>query len=713
MLSQPSRLFPYAVYTKQNVMFALLLMVTLAIEILAVSTLTHSGSLPDLDRAESFSSDSVGVQTIIHAPQELSSHGKGDTLQRDQDQVRATLNSLQSKTLSELRKNDLKLFFFDGPSGTQQMQRLKDTQEVIDSMSRGKSSLAYIKVGHFGNQHNDEETEYRLHALRGRLSDIFDKRKTNPDDYVWSQHVSSRLGPNPNAQKIWNDIMKSELETWQEQTFRQSLRRIRIELQKRQPTRQERAILQLEKIQAAGFSITKKEQQLAEKLSKFSRVASSMNSPVDKRLSTNEDKLLKEISRRTIAVRRNEQASELVRKLKNTPKGVELFRDSPQDLELIASALKELASKEQEGKVWTPTETYFLAALKIESKGLGKKKSNLDQILAALKKQKAYDVLHEARAHIHENVEEALKMEKLEAKLIARSKVTDEDIAEVAKLAKQYYRLKKLADTPLHLDVIRVARNEALSQEERAIRLLEDTKAHTELHESQAKLLHKLKQGSPLVDIPEEGKKWVRHLVKSLTTHSPIQLDKAQEFEKALHGTQEWMSIQHAHKSTKARFYDEVVRSRPAIEWWIEKSSKSSPAPKDYEKHLTFTERCQVLVLSKVFRPNQYLPSLEDLALERLEALSKLRHLTIQEGKLCIRLRDPEKGSEMINTPDAKKMIQNLATEANVVRICKPTPEDQKLVLRLAQNVNIGFLPDNAWQKLHYLFRMNSKNSAI
>ncbi|KAI9604591.1 hypothetical protein KEM48_002344 [Puccinia striiformis f. sp. tritici PST-130] len=71
------------------------------------------------------------------------------------------------------------------------------------------------------------------------------------------------------------------------------------------PTSSERAILKLEEVQKAGFSITQKEQRLAGKIAKFSQVATTKHRAMP--LSTDELNLLKQINHRTAPVRRAEQ----------------------------------------------------------------------------------------------------------------------------------------------------------------------------------------------------------------------------------------------------------------------------------------------------------------------------------------------------------------------------------------------------------------------
>ncbi|WAQ87627.1 hypothetical protein PtA15_8A532 [Puccinia triticina] len=690
--------------------------------------MTVFGSISELKGMKSLPNPISEEQAIIHHPQELTRNGDGDILQPDRLQVKVTPNS-SDKKLFDFKSDDpkIKLKLFDGPSGIEKMERLEHTQELIDSISRRKTELASREVRSFGNQwgvlHVKEEHEYTLQALRGRLSDLIDKKDFTLDDPLWNEMTH-------NIQAISKPIRELELEvqkfkkksegffgrlysiwkylfdyqTWQRQIFTQSLRRIRIELRNRPPTMQEHIVLQLEKIGAAGFPITRKEVRLAEKISKSSEVVTNMNLPSIRTLSTNEESLLKEISRRTIPVRREEQAEELVRKLAKAPKGSELFRNNPRDFHLIENALRELASKEREGKVWTPAERDLLADLMIESRGLGKRRSKLGRILANLKKRKALVVL-QAGAH-----SQMQGMEQLKLKLEEFGRITHEEMAEVTKLAEQYYRLKEQADTPLHLDIIRVAREQlqkkALSKENRAILVLDDLKERNRLDDGQKKLLEKLQEASPAVDIPEEGKQMVREHVEMLMKIHP--LEKAQAFDAALRATPEFVDILQTRKLTKAQFFEEVVSSRPAVEWWTELSAKMKEGPHEElataGKFLTFAERCQVLVLStRLFRvlPTRH-PSLEHLALERLVNLAQIKRLTEPELKLRIGLTESDFG--MINTPQAKRMIRNLATEETLVNNCKASIADQKLVLRLAQNVDIGQLDQEARQKLDYLF---------
>ncbi|KAI9604592.1 hypothetical protein KEM48_002345 [Puccinia striiformis f. sp. tritici PST-130] len=56
-----------------------------------------------------------------------------------------------------------------------------------------------------------------------------------------------------------------------------------------------------------------------------------------------------------------------------------------------------------------------------------------------------------------------------------------------------------------------------------------------------------------------------------------------------------------------------------------------------------------------------------------------------------------------LNTPPAKLMIRNLAIEETLINMSKAPIEDQKLVLKLAQNVKIGDLTEHARHKLNYL----------
>ncbi|EFP89066.1 uncharacterized protein PGTG_14907 [Puccinia graminis f. sp. tritici CRL 75-36-700-3] len=725
---------------KRDVVFTLFLTFTIAIEHLAMSAFTHPASLFRFDQLTSPSTPALREGAITHSAEELGRNGQVGLLETDQVESKVIPNSFHKK-LSDFKEDDLSLIFFSGPDAEPRMQRLKLTREIINSIARTrskqlKSGLASPATNQEKILHDEEETEHLLHALRGRLSVIFDEQKSKLGEFLWRLNAKKHLPAN--ARAVWEVIMQSEQDAhrfrgkshgffgrfyslwkylfdnqnWQNQRLDRALRRIRIELRNRPPTSQERIVLQLEKIQKAGFLITQKEQRLAQKISKFSQVATNRKR-IYMSLSSAEENLLKEMARRTVPVRRTEQIEHIVKQLPKTPNGAEFFRNHPQDLQLIASALKELATKEREGKVWTQMEVDLLAALKLESKGGGKKTSKLDQILRNLKKQKALEVL-DVQAY-----SPMIERQALHSKLKNKHSVyTDAEMTEVTQLAEQYYRLKEQADTPVHPNLIHTAteqlHNEALSKEERAILFLEEKKERTGIHASQRRLLRKLKQlkeGDPPVTIPEEANKWVQEHLK-IVTQIPDR-SKAKQFEEALSKTPELMPVQGMHELKKAQFYDEVVYSRPAFEWWAEKSSETTDNTQILEGHredlvpaeryLTFPERCQVLVLSNTFRvsPNRQLPSVESLALSRLDALTTLKDLSQQEMKLRDGLS--RKDFEMINSPSGKQMIESLAIEETLLKICKATRADQKLVIRLAQNIQIGDLDESARQKLGHL----------
>ncbi|KAH9463349.1 hypothetical protein Pst134EA_015432 [Puccinia striiformis f. sp. tritici] len=715
------------------------LTLTLVVENLAMSEFTDPGSIVKMGQHTSSTTElSRDQEGTVRPSRALVRNGRHGLLPTDHEEIIAAPNSFDKK-LTDFKENALKLIFFNGPDGEARIKRLSDIREVMLSINRGRKmmrrpgSASNVNEEHF--LLDKEQTEYQLQSLRGRLSDIYDKKKSNPELFKSIDDLKDDLSID--EKNIWKTIKESEQEAdrfkkksqgllgyfysiWkhlfdnqnlQKQRLKQSLRKIRIQLRHRLPTSSERAILKLEEVQKAGFSITQKEQRLAGKIAKFSQVATTKHRAMP--LSTDELNLLKQINHRTAPVRRAEQVEELLKRLAKTPQGAKILKENPQDFQLVGKALKELSSMERDGKIWSKHDAELMRALEFEGRNSRSSKSKLDQIVINLKKRKALQVL-DVRAHTRMREKTDLHLKLTELNYVP----TREEMADITRLAEQYYRMKEQSDTPLHLNIIQLAREkvqqEVLSTDQRAILWLEEKSQRKELDPSQEELLKKLKERPKSARISEEGRKSVQAHLKTFTAIP--QLEKVKKLKELLGGTPELGLIQKENDFMKAQLWDELVYSRPEFEWWLERSleatSDSARTPENNREALanpdrifSLKQRGQVLVLSKRFRvsPNRSLPTLEELALKRLQTLANLKDFTVTQREM--KLHDALLSSDFkeLNTPPAKLMIRNLAIEETLINMSKAPIEDQKLVLKLAQNVKIGDLTEHARHKLNYL----------
>ncbi|KAI9604807.1 hypothetical protein H4Q26_002777 [Puccinia striiformis f. sp. tritici PST-130] len=202
-------------------------------------------------------------------------------------------------------------------------------------------------------------------------------------------------------------------------------------------TNQEGILLKVGHTQEAGFKITREERELVEKIARVSHKPSRTI-----RLSVTERRLLQEFNRRTIAVRRQEQAQDLLSSFEKIREGIDQSsKTGREDVDLIVSALRDLGADEREGQFWTEYDVALIKALQNESEKLATNTelSNLPKIAKNLRNQKAYELLKG----------------KLTDKVL-----TESETREVKRLAKQYYWMKDQLWTPSNSELINRARKQ-------------------------------------------------------------------------------------------------------------------------------------------------------------------------------------------------------------------------------------------------------------
>ncbi|KAI7934081.1 hypothetical protein MJO28_017315 [Puccinia striiformis f. sp. tritici] len=234
-------------------------------------------------------------------------------------------------------------------------------------------------------------------------------------------------------------------------------------------TNQEGILLKVGHTQEAGFKITREERELVEKIARVSHKPSRTI-----RLSVTERRLLQEFNRRTIAVRRQEQAQDLLSSFEKIREGIDQSsKTGREDVDLIVSALRDLGADEREGQFWTEYDVALIKALQNESEKLATNTelSNLPKIAKNLRNQKAYELLKgkltdKGSPSNLKDIKFAEKVRKNTA-YYRRSHpyelievLTESETREVKRLAKQYYWMKDQLWTPSNSELINRARKQ-------------------------------------------------------------------------------------------------------------------------------------------------------------------------------------------------------------------------------------------------------------
>ncbi|POW05074.1 hypothetical protein PSTT_09964 [Puccinia striiformis] len=240
-------------------------------------------------------------------------------------------------------------------------------------------------------------------------------------------------------------------------------------------TNQEEILLKVRHIQEAGFKITREERELVERIA---RVSHKPNRTI--RLSVTERRLLQEFNRRTIAVRRQEQAQDLLSSFEKIRQGIDQSsKTGREDVDLIMSALRDLGADEREGQFWTEYDVALIKALQNESEKLGTNTelNNLPKIAKNLRNQKAYELLKgkltdKGSPSNLKDIKFAEKVRKNTA-YYRRSHpyelievLTDSETKEVKRLAKQYYWMKDQLWTPSNSELINRARKQITNSQD-------------------------------------------------------------------------------------------------------------------------------------------------------------------------------------------------------------------------------------------------------
>ncbi|EFP78333.2 uncharacterized protein PGTG_04289 [Puccinia graminis f. sp. tritici CRL 75-36-700-3] len=388
--------------------------------------------------------------------------------------------SHQEKKLSDLKENELKLVFFPGKHGEEHIRRLKGLKTNLDGIDS-----ANLHAWDFLHPTGPErklwaEEQTRLDIMRGSLANILERKKVDPKPYQWVKELRDTLEPEQKSilenlwklakednkfkrnnqgflaffHSIWERFFKRP--NWQKRQLRLSLHKIRVQLRNREVTDEQLAVLQLERIQQAGFEISQQEQKLARKIADSSQLSTIAK----------EQNLVKNIIGRPVAVRRKEKSQELLQKFKMIQEGPPVRRggNSLEDLELITDALKDLGRKEEVGQSWTEFDDRLINALETEVNKVGKEELQLQQIVEILRNQKAYDVLKAKpmdqttpgnlifREKVMKNTEEYKSLHPDEH----IDEFTEEDMQEVKQLAKQYYRMKDRLWEPTNMHAFKM-----------------------------------------------------------------------------------------------------------------------------------------------------------------------------------------------------------------------------------------------------------------
>ncbi|PLW12509.1 hypothetical protein PCANC_16558 [Puccinia coronata f. sp. avenae] len=190
----------------------------------------------------------------------------------------------------------------------------RDNPEVLEADPTLKSALLKEK----------EVADNSLENIRAWLINSFDQKDLNPARFNLARGLKNGMKREESA--LWENIWSEEVEdyrfkkrtqgffgyfyslwkfffaqkTWEKQQLRQSLRKILRQLPDRLLFDEERVVLQLEKVQKAGFEITWQEQRLAQKISEMSQdLTDGIKDYVP--LDINEGSLLDTMSFRTVS----------------------------------------------------------------------------------------------------------------------------------------------------------------------------------------------------------------------------------------------------------------------------------------------------------------------------------------------------------------------------------------------------------------------------
>ncbi|WAR58173.1 hypothetical protein PtB15_5B405 [Puccinia triticina] len=414
--------------------------------------------------------------------------------------------------MSDLKEDQFNAFCFQGEYGQDHITELKKLKATIDCIRNAKTVSKNIYLKSYGSKAQFDkkmaETEYLADVTRGMLSDIFDKQETKPEDYQWIQRNLYNGYADVNHPGTQNSLLKSATADSSEISYLEGyLQAIRVCLGNRSATKQERIVLSLGRAEQAGFTITKDEVDLVEKISKMSHTIINPDSEV--LLSGAEKELLGKISLNTISVRRTNYINRLRKEFKVLQRELKSGQHKQEDLELIIEALKELYFKEAKGQLWTGDDETLLIDLKRLSRDLTV--GGLEQLVKNLRNQKAYNVL-KGKAVIPRTPDEIQLLNKLRKNIKTYQEIppeknteelTEQETAEVEKLANQYYWMKQQLWKNREYDpvgsVMQAMKNEVLSLQKLSIEFLESRREA--LDSSQEILLKKLKHGIPELKI--------------------------------------------------------------------------------------------------------------------------------------------------------------------------------------------------------------------
>jgi hypothetical protein len=719
--------------------------------------------------------------TISSPSQEKSDNPRNVTVPTNQDYQsilqRGYLPHLGEKRVSDLTDKQFNSVFCGGDSGEAQRKELEKITNTLHRLREARDNPQVLEAHQALKLYlwkEIQQAEDLLENMRAWLIGIFDQKDLNPDQFKLAKEL--KKGLRREEGKLWEDIWKSEEEDyryktrtqgffgyfyslwkffydnqhWESQQLRQSLRKILSQLPHRVLVEEERIIMQLEKVQKAGFQITWQEQRLARKISEMSQKLSPANSVINYfiPLDLDEGTLLETIGHRTVAVRRQEQVHGLEEKLRKTLKKDQSHGINPEDQKFILNELQELIKKEKDGLGWTDDDVEWMKSLENESKHLEKKKiSQLHQLVAALKIQrlqnkksrlsqlatldlqirKAFNVL-EANAHGAMTPEKLALHRKLGHKMMNSTSersphqgLTASEIKEIKQLARHYDRMKEQLKFPLHPDLMEVTRNqlenELLSPEKAAMHRLNQMKYTEGIDSNQHQLLDKLEHGIKHLEIGPEELRWAEDHRKRRLAIS--QSDKAQEVERILKGTPEYHYISGHHGRDKVELYNKAIYFTPLWEFRIHHKptdvikgmlappeSKLMPAFEHLRsRFLTFAERCKVLIHSHEFQAALKTPpeSLEGLALERLHHLVHQTHAGLNPTESNIHHSLSSNKYEDIATTEAKDTIKKLAVEQKLIKTFRPSEEDQELANKLAKNIKLAELNQADLGKLEHL----------
>ncbi|OAV93518.1 hypothetical protein PTTG_27303 [Puccinia triticina 1-1 BBBD Race 1] len=785
---RPSRLcsLSYPTGTKRIVLVLFAFTCNLLI---AVAQIPNSASIqPATDHINR--SYSNNFSAIGNLSQELPENSRNCTIALDQNDhsifEAVPQTNFGEKKVSDFADEQFSSSFFSGDSGEAQRKQLEKITDTLHRLRQARDNPQVLEAHQALKLYlwkEIQQAETLLETMRAWLIRIFDQKDLNPEQFKSAKEL--KKGLRAEEEVLWDDIWKSEEEDyrfkkksqgffgyfyslskfffdnqyWEKQQLRQSLRKILSQLPHRILMEEERVIMQLEKVQKAGFQISWQEQRLARKISEMSQNLSLTDSEISCfiPLDVEEGNLLETIGHRTVAVRREEQVHGLEGRLKKTLKDGQLHGIDSEDQKFILNELQELIKKEKDGLGWTEEDAAWMQSLEKESKNLEKKKkgyqlhqlvatlkikkfeqkqSRLRQIATDLQLRKAFNVL-QANAHDPMSSEKlALRLklaQKLQEYMInspskapPHEELTEPDIKEIKQLARHYYRMKEQLKFPLHPDLKEVVRKqldkEVLSPEKAAIHRLNQLKHDQRIEPSQQELLDKLEHGimGHVVAIgPEEVRVAEEHRKRRLAVP---QSDKAKEVERLLHGTPEHTYLLQQSELDKVELYNKAIHSTPlwefrnenkpkeAIKHLLNTPSHTGQPDSDHSPHsarfLTFAERCKVLIHSQEFRiHSQEFRAHSNTSPESLEQLAFKRLHQMQVNPAGAEIHDSLASNRdtAMSTTEAKEIIKNLALKEHLVRTFRPAPEDAKLAKKLSANIKLANLNKEALGKLQHL----------